>query len=71
MQVIRMGKVLKLFCLSAGRMLQDQSLQLINRIKKVDTSAPVRVSRLEQPHIVSIIERRSHRHSGRFSLFLA
>ena len=66
-----MGKVLKLFCLSAGRMLQDQSLQLINRIEKVDTSASVRVSWLEKPHVVSIIERRSHRYSGRFTLFLA
>ena len=71
MQVIRMSKVLELFSLSAGCMLQDESLQLVNRIEKVDTSAPVRVSRLEKPHVVSIVQSRAHGHSGRLSLFLA
>ena len=57
MQVIRMSKVLELFSLSAGCMLQDESLQLVNRIEKIDTAAPIRVSRLEKPHVVSIVQR--------------
>lgn len=70
MQVVCVGEILELLGFGAGRMLQDQSLELVNRVEKVDTAAAIRVSRLEEPHVVPVVQRRAHRHCRRLSLLL-
>ena len=63
-QVVRLREVLELLRLGAGRVLEYQPLQLVDRVEEVDSTATIGVRRLEEPHIVSIIQRRAHRDSG-------
>ena len=63
-QVVRLREVLELLRLGAGRVLEYQPLQLVDRVEEVDSTAAIGVCRLEEPHIVSIIQRRAHRDSG-------
>ena len=56
-QVVRLREVLELLRLGAGRVLEYQPLQLVDRVEEVDSTAAVGVRRLEKPHIVSIIQR--------------
>ena len=61
-QVVRLREVLELLRLGAGRVLEYQPLQLVDRVEEVDSTTAVGVCRLEEPHIVSIIQRRAHRY---------
>ena len=51
-------------------MLHYQAFEHINRVEEVDSSASIRVGRLEQPHIVAIVERLSHCEGSILSLLL-
>ena len=51
-------------------MLQDQSLQLVDRAEEIHAAATVRICGLEEPHVVAIEERRPHRHGRTLSLLL-
>ena len=70
-QVVRLREVLELLCLGSGRVLEYQPLQLVDCVEEVDSAAAVGVRRLEEPHVVSIIECWAHRDCGRLALLLA
>ena len=58
--IVRMGKGLELFGLSAARVLHDEPLELVDRVEEVHAAPTIGISGLEQPHIVPIIEGLSH-----------
>ena len=69
-QVISLSKILELLSLCTRCVLEDQPLQLVDRVEEVDSAAAVGVCRLEKPHVVPIVKRRAHRDRRRLALLL-
>ena len=68
--VVGMSKCLELLRFSPTSMLNDQPLQLLDRVEQVHTSAAIRVCWLEEPHVVPVEERVAHRQRSILPLLL-
>ena len=71
MEVVCCRKGLELLRLCSISVFKDQPFQLIYRVEQINTTSSVCISRLEEPHVVSVKQGLTHRDRCRLSLSLA
>ena len=65
--VIGRCEALKLLGFGPGGILEEELLELVDRVEQIDASATIGISWLEEPHVGAVEEGVPHRDSGRLS----